>query len=75
MTLIQADDRGRVTLPGQKGGQFLMEQLADGSVLLQPVGLRTPAQEALDKDPTLQAILDQALAQAPVRFKRPPRRQ
>lgn len=57
---IEADDRGRITLPGRPNNRFLLRHNADGSILLQPAQLVTDAQYEYWVNPELRTLLTAA---------------
>ncbi len=63
--LIETDGRSRVVLPGHSNERFVMQENADGSLLLQPARVITDAQFEYDSTPELQDLLTRA-AQSPV---------
>lgn len=69
-TVIETDARSRVVLPGNPNQRFIVEELADGSLLLQPARVVTEAQAEYDNDPALQELLSRAVAAKTVRRKR-----
>lgn len=66
--LVSADARGRLTLTGRARETFAIEELSDGSVLLEPVTIDEAAQHTYDDDPALRALLSAAAA-SPVRAR------
>lgn len=70
MTLIETDARSRVVIPGHSNEKFLVQENADGSLLLQPAVLKTRAQEQYDNDPALQELLARAAASPTVKVQR-----
>ena len=59
-TLVSADSRSRIVLPGFHGKRFLATQLPDGSILLEPAVVMTEAQYEYDTNPDLQRALSDA---------------
>lgn len=70
MTLVETDSRSRVVIPGHPGEKFLIQENADGSILLQPARVVTAAQLEYDEDPALQELLARAAASPTVRRRR-----
>ena len=64
MLLIETDARSRVVLPGHSNERFIVQENADGSLLLQPAVVVTAAQLEYDTSPMLSAMLTRA-AQEP----------
>lgn len=73
MTLVETDDRSRVVLPGHRNERFLVQELSDGSLLLQPARVVLAAQQDYDSDPSLRDLLTRAAA-APTVHRRHERR-
>ncbi len=74
-TLIETDARSRVVLPGSRANRrYLVQEHADGSLLLQPAIVKTEAQERYDSDPELQALLARAVSSPTVSRPRRTRR-
>lgn len=69
-TVVETDDRSRVVLPGHRNQRFVVEELADGSLLLQPARVVTEAQADYDDDPALQELLARAVISPTVRRAR-----
>lgn len=65
--LIETDSRSRVVLPGHSNQRFLVQENADGSLLLQPARVVTDAQAEYDSDPELRALLARASQSSTVR--------
>lgn len=65
--LIETDSRSRVVIPGHRNQRFLLQENADGSLLLVPASLVTDAQLEYDGDPELQALLTRAAQSSTVR--------
>ena len=63
----------RGVIPGHSNERFLVQENADGSLLLQPARVVTQAQLDYDADPALQELLRRATASATVRRRRPRR--
>jgi len=70
MTLVETDDRSRVVLPGHPRQKFLVQENADGSILLQPARVVSEAQLEYDQSPELQELLSRASASPTVRRAR-----
>lgn len=70
MTLIETDDRSRVVLPGRPRQKFLVQENADGSILLLPAKVVTEAQLEYDESPALRELLARAAASPTVRTRR-----
>lgn len=70
MTIIETDDRSRAVIPGHRNQQFVMQENADGSVLLSPARVVTEAQAQYDADPELRELLARAAASPTVRRRR-----
>ena len=68
--VVETDARSRVVLPGHRNQRFVVEELADGSLLLQPARVITEAQAEYDGDERLQELLTRAMASATVRRTR-----
>lgn len=70
MAMIETDSRSRVVLPGHPEETFLMQENADGSILLQPARVVTAAQLDYDENPELRALLARAADSPTVRRRR-----
>ncbi len=70
MTLIETDDRSRVVLPGHPRQRFVVQENADGSILLLPAKVVTEAQLEFDESPALRELLARAAASPTVRKRR-----
>ncbi len=70
MAMIETDSRSRVVLPGHPEETFLMQENADGSILLQPARVVTAAQLDYDENPELRALLARAAKSPTVRRRR-----
>jgi hypothetical protein len=70
MTLVQTDARSRVVLPGHPNQRFLVQENADGSILLQPARVVSEAQAEYDATPELQELLSRALASETISRRR-----
>ena len=66
MIEVETDDRSRVVLPGHPRQKFLVQENADGSLLLQPARVVTEAQLEYDESPELQDLLARAATSATV---------
>ena len=73
MTLptVETDGRSRVVLPGHALQRFVVQENADGSILLQPAKVVTEAQLEYDESPALRELLSRAAASPTVRRTRP----
>ncbi len=71
---VETDDRSRVVLPGHSNQRFVVEEFADGSLLLQPARVITEAQHEYDSDPELRELLSRATSSPTVRRPRRSRR-
>jgi hypothetical protein len=70
MTMVQTDSRSRVVLPGHASQTFLVQENADGSILLMPARVVAEAQLEYDETPALQELLTRAAASPTVRRSR-----
>ena len=70
MTLIETDDRSRVVLPGHPRQRFVVQENADGSILLLPARVVTEAQLEYDENPALRDLLSRAAGSQTVRKRR-----
>ncbi len=70
MKVIETDARGRATITGHPDQRFIVQENADGSLLLQPATLVTEAQREYDTDPELQRLLAAATDSPTVRRMR-----
>lgn len=70
MAMIETDSRSRVVLPGHPEEMFLVQENADGSILLQPARVVTAAQRDYDENPELWALLARAAESPTVRRRR-----
>lgn len=68
--VIETDGRSRVVLPGHSNQRFLMQENADGSLLLQPARVVSEAQAEYDSSPELQDLLARAMQSPTVRRRR-----
>jgi hypothetical protein len=68
--LVETDSRSRVVLPGHSNQRFLLQENADGSLLLQPARVVTEAQLEYDNDPELRELLGRASRSPTVRRTR-----
>jgi hypothetical protein len=73
-TLVETDARSRVVLPGHPEERFLVQENADGSLLLQPARIVSAAQAEYDDNPELRDLLARA-AKAPTVRRTRQRRQ
>ena len=60
--LVRTDSRSRVVLPGHPDQMFLVQENADGSILLQPARVVTEEQAEYDETPQLQELLSRAMS-------------
>ena len=67
---MQTDDRSRVVLPGHPQQRFLMQENADGSILLEPACVISEAQAEYDEMPELQELLERAMQSTTVDRRR-----
>lgn len=70
MMTIETDDRSRAVIPGHANQQFLVQENADGSLLLQPARTVTEAQYEYDMTPALRELLSRAASSQTVRRAR-----
>lgn len=70
MTMIETDNRSRVVLPGHPSQKFVVQENADGSILLLPARVVTEAQLEYDQNGPLQDLLARAAASRTVRKRR-----
>lgn len=68
--VIETDSRSRAVLPGHSNQRFLLQENADGSLLLQPAQVVSQAQLDYDGDPELQELLTRATQAPTVRRRR-----
>jgi len=68
--IVETDNRSRVVIPGHSNERFVVQENADGSVLLQPARVVTEAQLEYDSNPELRDLLDRASAAPTVRRSR-----
>ncbi len=68
--VIETDSRSRAVLPGHSNQRFLLQENADGSLLLQPAQVVSQAQLDHDGDPELQELLARATQARTVRRRR-----
>jgi hypothetical protein len=68
--MIETDSRSRVVIPGHGNQRFLVQENADGSLLLQPAVVMTEAQAEYESDPELRELLARATASSTVRRER-----
>ncbi len=72
--MVETDARSRVVLTGHSNERFILHELSDGSVLLEPALVVSSAQHEYDSDPALQELLARAAASPTVRRRRERRR-
>ncbi|MBK5222706.1 MAG: hypothetical protein JJE52_07490 [Acidimicrobiia bacterium] len=70
MTMVETDARSRVVLPGHPKRKFLLQENADGSILLQPARVVSEAQHEHDESAELRELLGRAAAAPTVRRRR-----
>jgi len=68
--VVETDNRSRVVIPGHSNERFVVQENADGSILLQPARVVTEAQLEYDSNPELRDLLDRASAAPTVRRSR-----
>ena len=68
--LVETDSRSRVVIPGHGNQRFLVQENADGSLLLQPAVVVTEAQHEYDSDRELRELLARATASPTVHRSR-----
>ena len=68
--IVETDNRSRVVIPGHSNERFVVQENADGSILLQPARVVTEAQLEYDSNPELRDLLDRASAAPTVRRSR-----
>jgi hypothetical protein len=68
--LVETDGRSRVVIPGHPNQRFVVQENADGSVLLEPVRVVTEAQHEYDNSPELRELLARAAASPSVTRRR-----
>lgn len=73
MIIVETDSRSRVVLPGHSNQRFVVQENADGSLLLQPARVVTEAQLEYNSDPELRALLTRASQSPTVHRRRTPR--
>ena len=73
--LVETDSRSRVVIPGHGNQRFLVQENADGSLLLQPAVVVTEAQHEYDSDAELRELLARATASPTVRRRRQRRKE
>ena len=59
---VETDGRGRVLLPGHPNQRYLVQENADGSILLQPATVMSEAQHEVESTPELRDLLARAAA-------------
>ncbi|GAC1445492.1 MAG: hypothetical protein NVSMB55_26920 [Mycobacteriales bacterium] len=67
---VETDARSRVVLPGHSNQRFVVQELSDGSLLLQPALVVSEAQHEYDSDERLRALLARAADSPTVRRRR-----
>lgn len=67
---VETDDRSRVVLPGHSNQRFVLQELSDGSLLLQPALVVSKAQHEYDTDEKLRDLLARAADAPTVRRRR-----
>lgn len=67
---VETDARSRVVLPGHPNEQFLLEELWDGSIRLEPARVVSEAQLEYDTTPELRELLARAAASGRVERRR-----
>jgi hypothetical protein len=70
--LVETDGRSRVVIPGHPNQRFVVQENADGSVLLEPARVITDAQHEYDSNPELRELLARAAASPSVTRHRSP---
>jgi hypothetical protein len=68
--VVETDNRSRVVIPGHTNQRFVMQENADGSILLQPARVVTEAQAEYDGNPELRELLARAAGSQTVRAAR-----
>lgn len=68
--VVETDNRSRVVIPGHSNERFVVQENADGSILLQPARVVTEAQLEYDSNPVLRDLLARASAAPTVRRSR-----
>jgi hypothetical protein len=68
--LIETDGRSRAVIPGHPNQRFVVQENADGSLLLQPAVVVTEAQREYDTSPELRELLARATSSPTVRRQR-----
>jgi len=68
--VVETDNRSRVVIPGHSNERFVVQENADGSILLQPARVVTEAQLEYDSNPELRDLLARASAAPTVRRSR-----
>lgn len=66
-TVVQTDQRSRLVLPGHSNERFIVHELEDGSILLEPARVISQAQYEYDTNPELQDLLSKALTSPTVK--------
>ena len=70
MTIVETDARSRAAIPGHRDERFVVQEDADGSVLLSPARVVSEAQVERDTDPEPRALLARAAGSPTVRRRR-----
>lgn len=70
MTMVETDSRSRVVLPGHPKKKFIVQENADGSILLLPAKVVAEAQLEYDENPALRDLLHRASVSKTVRRRR-----
>lgn len=65
--VVETDNRSRVVLPGHSNQRFIVQEHADGSILLQPARVVTEAQYEYDSNPGLRELLARSVHSSTVR--------
>ncbi|GAA1380778.1 MULTISPECIES: hypothetical protein [Luteococcus] len=69
-TLVKTDSRSRVVLPGRPDTPYLLEELEDGVLILQPAVVMSKAQAEYNADAELRTLLRDATASETVHRSR-----
>lgn len=70
MTTVETDSRSRVVLPGHPNQMFVLQENADGSLLLLPARVVTQAQLEYDEDPAMRELLARAASSGTIKRRR-----
>lgn len=65
--MVETDAIGRVALPGYENQRFLVHELSNGSVFLEPARVVSQTQREYGRDPALRELLARAAASSTVR--------